>query len=955
MISFIRGILEYKSKENIIISTDGIGYEIKVSVSTYDKLPTTGEEITIHTYLRIREEKIELYGFYSEEEKEMFTLLLLVNGVGPRIALAILSGISIDYFRIAVSKKDVSTLIKIPGIGKKIAERICLELKDKIEYMVKEDEVSMVEAGTVEETLIQDAISALMSLGYNVNSARKAISQAERELAKETKKAEIQDLVKIALRYLFCFLIMLTVPLAIFKGYVFSLEVEQKIIKSISVEGNKKTKEDVIFSAIKARTGNVLDTIVLQEDVKALHELGLFSDITIDKKDVDEKSVNLKIIVKERPMVQDVTYSGNKEYSVKDIEDVTTIRKDKIYSPKFLKDNADKLISFYRDKGYYLVKVETGVSEIEKGEKVNVHFNIKEGNKMVVEKITIKGTRIFTEKKLKGEMETDESSFWYSGMFKENEYKKDIEKIISIYNTEGYAKAKVTASNITYDDAKKKIFIEITIDEGVQYKVKKIDVEVQDATIHTVDEVKEKIETSLDEIFNKMNFEKDLNSIRIFYAEKGFIFVRIIPEVNYNDEKGTVEFKISIFEGQVAHVQDILIEGNTKTKDRVIRREIVLKPGEPFDSSKIRRSLEKLYNLGFFDEITYDILPGFEDNKERLLFRVKERPTGNISLGAGYSTLDGLTGNLGVTENNLFGNGQRIGAMVEFGARRTNYELSFLEPWFFGYPTSVGFSLYHLTRNYYDDYKDKRIGGNIRVGQPAGEWTKLWFTYKYEAVDIFDVRPSASNTIQENAGRRDTSSLTTELVVDTRDSIFFNTKKGYKYSTSFEYAGGILGGNINFTRYILDASWYKLLFWELVFAIHGSAGYVTGYGATPGVPLYERFFMGGTDTVRGYDERRVGPRDKSDVPLGGRVMNYGNLELRYPIVGPLMGVVFTDAGSTWDRTDQLNYRDYATSIGFGLRFTITGALMLRLDYGYGFKEEWATPGGRLHFNLGNIF
>ena len=964
MINFINGILEYKSREKIVISTDGIGYEIKIPVSTYEKLPSLGEDTRIYTYLHVREDALELYGFYDLKEKDVFMLLLSVNGIGPRIALSVLSGISVDSFRVAVAKNDISVLTMIPGIGKKIAERVCLELKDKIGVVDQEDIDK--ESGFLEEDLVQDAVSALVSLGYNVNPVKKAIAKADKDLKrdlKDNKKIETQDIIKSALRYLFSFMIIFT---AIFctsgfvdcPGVLFAEDTnikDKNIIRSITVEGNKNTKEDVIFAAIKLRVGLVLDPVSLQDDVRSLYELGLFSDISIDKKEADTGGIDLKIIVKERPMINEITFSGSKEYSVKDLEDETTIKKDKIYSPKLLKDNVDKIVSFYRDKGYYLIKVDTKVDSVEKGEKVNVAFNVKEGNKMSVEKITIKGTKIFTEKKLKGEMNTDESSFWYSGIFKENEYKKDLDKIISLYNEEGYAKAKIVSSNITYDESKKKIFIEITIEEGKQYKVKKIDTEVNDTTIHTVDEVKEKIETTVDSIFNKINFEKDINNIRVFYAEKGYIFVRVIPEVNYNDEAGTVELKLSVFEGNVAHVQDILIEGNTKTKDRVIRRELLLRPGEPFDSSKIRRSMEKLYNLGFFDEVTYDILPGFEDGKERLFFKVKERPTGNISLGAGYSTLDGLTGSVGVTENNLFGNGQRVGIMAEFGSRRRNYEISFLEPWFLGYPTSVGFSIYDQLRNYYDDYKDERIGGNVRVGQPSGEFTRFWFTYKYEAVNIFDVKDSASDAIKQNAGRRDTSSITTEVVYDTRDSIFFNTRKGVRHSASIEYAGGIIGGNVNFTRYIVDGRWYKLLFWELVLAVHGSGGYITGFGETPGVPIYEKFFMGGTDTVRGYDERKVGPRDRSETPLGGRVMSYGNLELRYPIIGPLMGVIFADAGATWNRTDEINHEDIATSIGFGIRFTITGALMLRIDYGYGFKEEWAASGGRLHFNLGNIF
>lgn len=730
-------------------------------------------------------------------------------------------------------------------------------------------------------------------------------------------------------------------------------------IKKITVEGIKTVKEDIILSKMESKVGEIFSNEKIKRDINNIYSLELFSDIEIYKEEAID-GVELKVKVKERPIIKSIKYVGNKEYSANDIESETNFKKDIPFNYIKLKRAIEKIISFYKEKGFYLVSVTYEIKE-EKDNTVEITFNIKEGKKMYVHKIIINGTKAFTDKVIKSKMETSEAGFLVAGTFKEDAFENDLKKIINFYNSEGFINAKISSYSIKYDEEKEKIFINIDIDEGEQFKLGEIKINI-DKTFSSKEE-KEKEEASLrdiitlkeGDIFNEEVYRRDIEKIKFKYSEKGYIGISISEDRNIDKEKKTVSLYLQIKEGKVFYINKIKIEGNYKTKDYVIKRELLVKEGEPFDGMKIRRSSERIYNLGFFEDVNIELSPGKDPESRDLIFVVKERPTGQLNLGAGYSTLDGLTGFLQLTENNLFGEGRRIGAKWEFGARKQNYELSFLEPYFLGEPVSLGISIYKLLRAYYSDYKDERTGGNIRVGVPAGENSKFWFTYKYEEVNIFDVADTASSTIKSVAGKNTTSSLTAQWIEDTRDSIFFNTKRGYRYSASLEYAGGILLGNNNFTKYIVDGSWYFKTFWEFVLAIHIGAGYVTGFGSTPLVPFYEKFFVGGTDTVRGYNERVLSPQDENKTPIGGDFMVYSNIEYRFPIYGPLMGTLFFDLGRAWNNPLEAKIDNIPTSVGFGIRIMLGGALLIRFDYGYGFDKSLYTPGGQIHFNIGNIF
>ncbi|MEI6845536.1 MAG: outer membrane protein assembly factor BamA [Candidatus Firestonebacteria bacterium] len=729
--------------------------------------------------------------------------------------------------------------------------------------------------------------------------------------------------------------------------------VVNNIISKVTINGAKNIKTELITGAMSLKPKMEYSETKALQDFKKIFNLGFFSDVGIAK-DSGPDGVEIIITVKEKPVLEEINFNGIKEVGKGELETEAGLVKGEPYELSQVKKAAENILAKYREKGYHLAAVTYETKEDEKNNKVKVAFNIKEGRHMYISKIKFFGIKNFSESNLKGKMETAEAAFLVSGTLNEDTLARDLQKITAYYKSEGFYLASIVSHKITFDEAKEKIFIEITVEEGDQYKFSEVQFSVTNKEIYSPEDLLAVFTLKKDDIFNSEVYARDLDKMRFMYSEKGYIETEVSGEIFPDKSKKTVSVMIKIKESGVFFIDKIRLENNYKTKDVVILRELMLKEGEAFDSVKIRRSLEKIYNLGFFEEVIPNLLPvaGKPDRRE-LVLSIKERQTGQLQLGANFSSLDGLTGMLSVSENNFLGNGQRVAVSWEFGASRQSYDLSFFEPWLMGKPVSAGASLYNVLKAYYADYKDQRIGGNIKLGLPLSDDTRVWLTYKYEQVNIYDVAPSASSLIKGVAGINDISSLTAQFVQDTRDSIFFNTKKGYKLSASIEYAGGLLLGTTNFTKYILDASTFYSISGDLVLALRASAGYTTGFGTTTDVPFYEKFFVGGTDTVRGYAERALSPENAGTI-VGGNFMTLGNAELRFPIYGPVFGTAFFDAGKAWEYVSDFKADKIPTSVGLGLRIMIGGALMIRIDYGYGFDAK-ATQGGQIHFNMGNIF
>ncbi len=759
-------------------------------------------------------------------------------------------------------------------------------------------------------------------------------------------------------------------------------------ISEITVSGNSTVSSADILSWLKVRVGDRLDEVasVIDRDLKDLWDTGKFADVAMVEIPLGEHNLRLEVRVKERPLLASLKITGNRAFPEKELLQKIDLKPGSPYSAYSLDAAARKIRDFYTEKEYFQAKVEPR-AEIT-GDQADVTFHVDEGLKVKVTKIEITGNQAFSEGKVQGFMETKAAGWFIGGTYKEETFRTDLKKILLGYAKEGYLKAKIdgyglqdidghfseiSGQALVVDPEKKQMTIRLQIEEGRQYVLGKI--VLKGNIIFSEEELLGRTQLKPGAIFDRIAFEMDLQKIRMAYAEKGYIFADVSQEMEYHDDTGKVDVVIWVKENTIARIEKIEIRGNTTTKDKVIRRELTVEPGEPFDSREIQRSQEKIMNLGFFEDIKVTTEPGSTPGEQVLVFDIKERHTGTISLGAGYSSVDYLMGYLQLTQANLFGNGQSVSLQWEMGQLRQSYQMSFTEPWLFDAPVSFGVDIWNINkqRGYGGQmYNLLSQGGDLRLGKRFNDYWRGFLTYKLESDEYSDLDSSLNAYYSE--GRNDTSSLTPTLIYDTRDNIFDATQGTYE-RLAVDMAGGPLGGDNNYLRYDLDASYFLPLIWRLVLALHGEAGYAHGYGygvnGFTTVPLAKRYRVGGTDTVRGYTEGEFGPAE------GGLFKLVSNVEIHFPIVGPLKGVAFFDAGNTWgvagdNQTERANrekdigaawdnfllYPHLYKGAGLGIRLTVPGTVILiRFDFGYPLDSR---PGGKsqslnYHFNIGNIF
>ncbi len=752
---------------------------------------------------------------------------------------------------------------------------------------------------------------------------------------------------------------------------------KDKVISEITVEGNVLTSGDEILSWLEVKPGDIYTDVnmVVDKDLKALWNTGKFEDVRASLVPLSNGKVRLVFTVKEKPIISSVQFTGNKSINSKELEKKLDIKPGLPYDKFQAEQLAEKCADYYREKEFYQVVV-TPVVQTLANDKVNLTFNIEEGMKVKVTKITVSGNKAFSEGKIKGFMETKEAGWFVGGTFKEETFITDLKKVLYGYGREGYLKAKIfgvglmdidshkeelVKKAVQVDPGKKEMTIHLDMEEGIQYKIAAIN--IKGNIIFSEEELLGRMDLKKGDILDRLTFEKDMQKIRSAYSEKGYIFADVSPELDYNDEAGLVTANIIIREGTIARVERILIRGNTLTKDKVIRREINIEDGEPFDSRKIQKAQENIMNLGFFQDVRISTEPGSTPSEQVLVFEVEERQTGTISLGAGYSSVDQLMGYLQLTQANLFGNGQSVSLQWELGSLRQSWQMSFTEPWLFDAPVSFGVDVWNINKvNGYNGqgYNLLSQGGDIRFGRRFSDVWKGYLTYKLESNEYTDI---TTTDLLVDEGRTDTSSLTPTLVYDSRDNIF-DPNYGMYHRLSVEFAGGVLGGDTNFLKYGFDTSYYIPLIWKLVLALHGEVGYINGFdygvGSNANVPVSELYRIGGTDSVRGYSDGSLQGDPKRN---GGQLKLVTNVELHYPIIGPLKGVAFFDAGNVWSNFRNSEGDDFVEDpslrkgVGTGVRLTIPGTVILiRFDFGYPLDPLPGTsPGLVYHFSIGNIF
>jgi len=726
----------------------------------------------------------------------------------------------------------------------------------------------------------------------------------------------------------------------------------QKIAK-IDIAGNQRIETDAIKSVLQNREGDLFSEAKISADLKRVYAMNFFEDVKVDVEDSPEGKI-VHFIVEEKSSIQRIEFSGNRMIEDDDLLAVLGYSLYSILDTKKLSASVDNLKELYREKGYYRAEISYKLEDIGP-KRVGVVYKVHEGDRVYIKRIEFLGNEAFSDGDLKDEMKTKKKG-WLSwlfdrGILKRDQLRNDVSKLVEFYHNHGYIKAKVGDPEVKVEEDG--LVVTIPVDEGPQFKVGQVTFS-GDKIVS--DQVLEKnIEIDREKIFNREIIRKDVQALTSLYADQGYAFAAVTPMIKENPEDMTVDIDFKIEKKKLVYFERISIVGNTKTRDKVIRRELKIKEGDLFSAEGLRKSHMNLQRLGYFEEINIVHSEGSEENLMNLKVEVKERPTGAFSIGAGYSSFNKLFGLVRVSQNNLFGKGQQLAVEGAFGGRINEYSLSFTEPWYNDRPLSVGFDLYNRSTDY-DDYDKDSTGLVLRAGYPIGELVRLSGRYLYEEIEVYNITPWASYYIQELLGESSTSSLAAMIRRDTRNR-FFNPTAGSDNSFTVEYAGGFLGGTNYFTRYILDSGWFFPMPWKehTIFA-RGKMGLVAK--RTGGdLPAYEKFYLGGLNSLRGYEWASVSPIDPATgTKIGGEKMALFNLEYIFPIIkdAGLVGVVFYDQGNVWSEDENWDFGHLRKSYGGGFRY-YSPLGPLRLEYGRVIDPLPGEAESNWEFSIGTFF
>ncbi len=724
-------------------------------------------------------------------------------------------------------------------------------------------------------------------------------------------------------------------------------------VAEVRVQGNKRIEAEAIKAAMQTKAGSPYSPLKLDRDLRAVWKMGYFEDVRIKTTDAAGGKI-VTVEVKEKPMVREVQITGASAIDKKDIRDQIGVKPFSVYRPAAIKEAEAKIVRLYHDKGYFDAKVTSSVIDLPSGDK-GVKFTIEEGKKVFIKAIRFRGNKAFSASKLKDQMSTQEEG-WFtwitdSNVLDRSKLDQDREKLTDFYYNHGYMTARVGEPEIKREQGG--LVVTFDINEGPRFKVGSISASGE--MVVPQKRLMEGMQLKAGDWFNREKLRQDLRMLHDVYADRGYAYVEVRPQIKERADKNQVAINYSIKKGPKVYFERIIITGNDRTRDNVIRRELGVAEGDLFSSRALRASNIRLHRLNFFEDVHISTEKGSQPDRMNLKINVKEKRTGSFSIGAGYSTIDSFMVMGSITEANLFGRGQRLELRGQLGGKSTRYTLSFTEPWVFDKPISAGIDIYDWFREY-TSYDKEAAGVRLRLGWPTPfDYTRLYTYYTFEQATVSNVAENTSRIIRDQVGDHTTSAVRAILRRDTRNHTF-NPTSGSDNSISVEYAGDPLGGTNAFVKAIADSGWYFPIWFKHIVVVHGRVGWLTGHSGGD-LPIYERFFLGGINTLRGFDYNSVGPKDPEtgDV-IGGERMVQLNLEYRFPIVekAGLVGVLFYDTGNAWTQDQGYDFGSLRKSAGLGIRwYSPMGPL--RLEYGWVLDPEPGEETSNWEFTIGSLF
>src|SRR5262252_3725370 len=736
------------------------------------------------------------------------------------------------------------------------------------------------------------------------------------------------------------------------------------VIRSLEVQytGAATISKERILAQMRTKVGQVYSNDIVETDIKALYKTGYIKNVRIFAQPQGD-GVKVIVAVQTRAIVREIEITGAERVKPKRLRKEIKVQLNHAVDEQALEESREKMIEVYQGHGYNDVSVQFRLDPIdEKRGTERVVFTVNEGVKGAVSQVRFEGNAHVSQKVLRKQMKTRGQTLFHivdrSGRLDEVQLEQDLDKIREYYQNHGFIDVEI--KEVRKDRTPKgPMIITIVVSEGLQYHVRKLTItgyeHSTDARIRAFLKMKE------GSVYSPKQLRDDAKAVADAYGSGGYVDLVITPE-GTPAGPALIDVHYTIEEGTRSFVNRVNIEGNTRTKDKVIRREVLVAPGDVFNTVRVDTTKKRLENLGYFAKVeTYPEdtdIPGRKD----LTILVQEKRTGSLSFGGGFSTIDKLVGFAELSQGNfdLFnwpsftGGGQKFRLRLQYGTERKDFILSITEPYFLDRRLALTGQAFYTEANYLSaQYDQRNYGFTFDLRKPINAYMYGTLGYTLQDVDIFNVDPSAGDFILSQAGSTVESKLFGSFVFDTRDNPLL-TRRGQRVTLSPAITGGFLGGDIQVYGLDLEGSQYFHLPWDTILLINGEIATVSQWGNGNDVPIYERLFLGGSNNLRGFPFREVGPQDENGEPVGGKSMARTTIEWTFPIIEKARGAIFYDTGFVNSGEWSFGFNHIASDVGIGLRLDLPIG-PLRLDYGYPLQRDGYNGGGHFNFNVGYQF
>lgn len=718
------------------------------------------------------------------------------------------------------------------------------------------------------------------------------------------------------------------------------------LIRELTIEGNRRVQEAVILGRIRSAVGAAFSPSQTSEDLRSIFGLGFFDDVKLKVEDF-EGGVKLTFIVVERPFVRDVEFAGNAKLSTSDLQEKITLKLGSVYNPVEVQRAREKLKEAYEDEGYFEVQITPDVEKFGDGD-VKVVFSISEGRRITIDKIVLSGNTGLKDKQIKDVMATKERQYFIlRGTVQRQVLEEDLERIMGLYQDHGYVQARVERHDVVVDRDKAEVTITIHVVEGAQHRVGVV--RFTGVSLLPEEELRRQLGIKTGDVFSRTALRDGVRNISDLYSTIGRASAEVLPRTEQQAATTTVDITVELIEGPEVYVERINITGNTRSEDRILRREVPFVEGDLFTLQKLQRARQRLVNLGYFDLVNVSTQPGTDKTRIIVNIEVTERPTGIFSIGGGFSSVDSFVGTLDISQNNFLGRGWQLSLRLRAGADAQQGIISFTEPWLFDRPLSAGFDLFNVKRQF-TEYDYDSLGGSVRLSHPFAEYWRWQTTYRLTNDDISDVDESADSTLKDEEGTRLTSAVTLGLTRDSRDVVATPSRGGLTAIT-LDFAG--LGGDSQFVKTVMSTSYFKPIWLGHIVSGRLEGGYGFGWSDEP-LPVFERFYLGGPNSIRSFKARKISPVDDEGTRIGGTSEVLGNVEYIIPLPFNFRVAAFFDIGNVYGFNTKFDLTNTREAAGAGIRWQSPFG-PIRVDYGINLDRRKGEDFGALQFSVGSPF